>query len=125
MARFLFVGEKPSATAEAKGWQWKDGRLAAKPLFEALREAGIDPDSCDFLNLFGDTAAAPERPDPGRVASIKASAAAGQPVVALGAKVARQLGRASIPHRQLVHPAARGAIRGRGRYRAHVLQVLG
>ena len=39
--------------------------------------------------------------------------------------VQRALGRAGVAHRRLIHPAARGAIRARATYQAHVATVLG
>lgn len=63
--RLVFIGECRSLTAQRKGWTWKDGRLAAKPLFEV-----------------------------------------------------------GFRHIALVHPAARGRIRKRERYHAHVKERL-
>lgn len=36
MSQFLFVGERPSPKAATMGVTWRDGRLAAKQLFDAL-----------------------------------------------------------------------------------------
>jgi uracil-DNA glycosylase len=125
-ARFLFVGEKPSPTAQRKGWSWDDGRVAARTLHEALRATGIEPSECGFTNLFGQTADAPEKGAElvARVDVLRAVSRAGVIVVALGTKVARQLERHSVPHVPLIHPAARGQIRARERYVAHVGAVL-
>jgi hypothetical protein len=51
-------------------------------------------------------------------------AALGVPLVALGRRVEAALARDGLPHRFLIHPAARGAIRRRDRYQAHVAAVL-
>ena len=49
----------------------------------------------------------------------------GLPIVGMGRLVQRTLERAGVPHLRLVHPAARGAIRARAAYQAHVAAVLG
>ncbi|MGH2356306.1 MAG: hypothetical protein ACRDJN_32270, partial [Chloroflexota bacterium] len=45
-------------------------------------------------------------------------------IVGMGRLVQRVLAAAGIPHRALIHPAARGAIRQTACYRAHVAAVL-
>lgn len=123
--RFLFVGEQPSPTAYKKGWTWRDGRLAAKTLFDALKDCGINPDDCGFVNLFGDH---PERNSNveigARLKCFKAAADAGSKIVALGNKVSMLLGHHGIAHVYMRHPAARGAGRARDVYAAHVKQTL-
>ena len=52
--RLVFIGECRSLTAIRKGWSWADGRLAAKPLFEALEAMKLDPANHEFYNLFHD-----------------------------------------------------------------------
>lgn len=120
MRKFLFVGEKRSNTAVARGWTWRDGRLAAKTLHEALRSINVDPTcevQCDYVNLWSDgdrlMLARLAKRWPGRV------------VVSLGSKVGDELSRLGVAHVKVKHPAARGWIRGRGRYAAHVREVLG
>lgn len=117
---FIFVGECRSATAIERGWSWTDGRLAARPLFEALRAAGIDPAQQRFVNLFRDP------PSSAKVngATVRELIGSGARIVALGKRVARELARRGIVHVELVHPAARGAIRKRERYVAHVVERL-
>ncbi len=118
----LFIGECRSLTAIRKGWTWKDGRLAAKPLFEALQAMGVDPADHDYVNLWTD---GPEPfIDSQRVRSIMRAASVGMIPVALGAKVSNELSRRGIVHVALVHPAARGKIRKRERYHAHVKERL-
>ncbi len=127
----LFVGECRSITAQRKGWTWKDGRLAAKPLFEALQAMGVDPKAHHYVNLWTDNAAGTTMGNmkPGilgtTVKLIMARAVQGFVVVALGKRVSSELARRGIVHVALVHPAARGAIRKRERYHAHVADTLG
>lgn len=121
MKRYIFVGECRSQTAIDRGWKWTDGRLAAAPLFEALRAAGIDPNSQEFVNLFRDP------PGSAKVdgASVrKLLAATGCVIVAMGKRVAGELAKRGIVHTPIVHPAARGKIRRRDRYIAHVCEAL-
>lgn len=122
----IFVGECRSLTAIRQGWTWKDGRLAAKPLFEALEAMGVNPADHDFVNLFHDP------PANGRASTPKVN---GETVarlirasdairVALGKRVSDELAKRGLVHVALVHPAARGAIRKRERYIEHVTTTL-
>ena len=61
MTRLIFVGECRSLTAKRKNWTWKDGRLAAKPLFEALTAMGVDPAAHEYTNLWTDTSSRSSR----------------------------------------------------------------
>lgn len=124
--RYLFVGEKPSVKAHECGVVWADGGLAAKQLFDALKRLAIDPSRSMFFNLFGNTPAACEVIVPparllllGELAEINRL-----DVVAMGLKVSRHLQKFNIPHRTIVHPAARGAIRQKDRYARHIKDVL-
>ena len=121
-AFFAFIGERRSSRAIRMGVTWEDGRLAAKTLHDALNAAGIDPSAQRYLNLYADTG--PLVPNALSLAEAQALSAAGVQLVALGRLVQRELQRAGLPHRSLVHPAARGAIRKTERYRAHVAAVL-
>ena len=124
MTRLLFVGECRSLTAKRKNWTWKDGRLAAKPLFEALTAMGVDPAVHEYTNLWTDSS--PPCIPWQRVARLKATASLGDKViVALGKRVSDELIKRGIAHVALVHPAARGKIRKRERYHAHVAEKLG
>jgi hypothetical protein len=108
---FLFVGERRSPRAVQMGVHWHDEALAAVPLFEALRASGVDPAACRFVNWFdGD--------DRDLVRSWTGT------VVALGKKVQKALSAEGVAHTPLVHPAARGTIRLRANYIAHVRQTL-
>lgn len=121
--RFVFVGEKRSRKAIALGVTWEDGRLAAKTLHEALRAVGLDPDEQRFLNLYLDHLPGVVNPD--ALDQIRKLLRDGWVIVGLGRVVQAGLKRLGIPHRPLVHPAARGAIRSRARYQRHVAWVLG
>lgn len=123
VTRLLFVGECRSLTAKRRGWTWKDGRLAAKPLFEALAAMGVDPAAHEFINLWTD--ADPPFVPPRRALYIKMKRETdGYAIVALGKRVSAELAKRGVDHVALVHPAARGRIRKRERYVAHVRERL-
>jgi hypothetical protein len=117
MTRYLFVGERPSPTALRKGWSWQDGRLAAKQLFDALIACGINPHLQHYGNWFewDFLERCNKRNQVDRLGLI---------AVALGRKVDEEMTAFSFPHLKLVHPAARGKIRKKATYAAHVKQVL-
>lgn len=121
---YLFVGEKPSKRAEQLGITWTDGGLAAKQLFDGLQANNIDPHRCGFVNLFGDQAEAEEKPQDGVLRTLKAAADAGVQVVAMGRKTQYHLAQRRVPHRFIVHPAARGTIRAKDKYAAHLKEML-
>lgn len=131
MTSLLFVGECRSVTAQRKGWTWHDGRLAAKPLFEALEAMGVDPRRHLYINLWPDNIeGATHRPGhPVRIQGVTIKTIMSHSrigvVVALGKRVSSELAKRGIVHVALVHPAARGAIRKRERYHAHVSEKLG
>jgi hypothetical protein len=116
--RYIFVGEEPSALARSRGWTWRHGRLAAKQLFEALEQAGLDPQRQSYSNLFT------QRDRPRYLRRLKQRAREGWRIVALGRKVERELVGAGVPHLALVHPAARGTIRRKQNYAEHCKRVL-
>lgn len=125
MSHFIFVGEQPSHTAYRNGWTWESGRLAAKPLFEALRACGIDPEQCGFVNAFCDHPGEPEEVDTSaRLHALRAAERAGVKLVAMGNKVSTLLTACGIKHIPLRHPAARGALRRGDLYASHVRSVL-
>ncbi len=105
------------------GVRWEDGRLAARTLHAALRAAGLDPGRQRYRNIYRDDG--PRAVDPAVLAELQSLAAAGAIVVGMGRATQSALARAGIPHLRLIHPAARGAIRARGAYHAHVTAVLG
>lgn len=118
--RFLFVGERPSRTALRTGASWKTGGLCATTLHEALRVCGLNPHEQEYVNLFYPILG-PYRIDHRVLDRLRASAL---PVVALGQRVHKTLQREGIPHTSLIHPAARGPIRLKERYHAHVKEML-
>lgn len=121
-SKYVFVGEKRSRRAVEMSVTWEHERLCGKTIAEALREAGIEPRACLFVNLFLDGDG--WELDGAALARLREAAAAGSRVVGLGRRVQRALSKAGVPHIELYHPAARGAIRG-AEYRRHVAAVLG
>jgi hypothetical protein len=107
----LFVGEKRSELAKKRDVRWEDGALAAKQLFDALETCGIDPQTCQFANWFED----------GKRTFIRQYDGI---VIGMGQVVQRALTEAGVTHFPMVHPAARGRIRKKERYAAHVRGVL-
>lgn len=114
MTHLIFVGEKRSKRAKLLGVYWQDEALAAKPLFAALRACGVEPTECTFVNWF----------DERSHSAIRIAASLGARVFAMGKKVQHALTEARISFTPLVHPAARGSIRKRERYIAHVRAAL-
>jgi uracil-DNA glycosylase len=121
---FLFVGERPSARAHRIGASWRNGKLSAKVLHDALRHAGIDPKAQRYCNVF---LCQPAGLQVSRysIRKIHDLYDAGYDVVALGRKVQAALRKAGVRFIRLVHPAARGRIRLTANYRQHVKDVLG
>lgn len=120
MTRYVFVGERQSPTAHRNGWTWADGRVCARTLHEALRACGLDPERQVYLNAFTYDGQ-PNRDDLDRV---QVYAVFNRTIVALGQLASKALKQRGIAHLLLVHPAARGAIRKRERYHAHVAETL-
>lgn len=126
MSRYVFVGERPSPKAARYGHTWTNGKAAARTLHDTLRALGLDPDAQLYVNLWQTPGLRKpcEEPHVARVKALRRTAKAGLPLVALGSLVAKELERLGIPHRRMVHPAARGKIRKRERYVAHAREVL-
>lgn len=126
MKQFLFVGERPSHQAAKIGATWENGKLAARQLHDALRALNIDPAEQLYCNLWTEPGIGPiaARPEASVLAYIAGQYAQGRIIVGMGALVCRELQRHGIPHLQMIHPAARGAIRLKARYAAHVAAVL-
>ena len=118
--RFLFIGERPSNKALEMGVTWKDGRLAAKQLFDALIANNIDPHSQRFDNVFHQD----ESVSANAIGRIRQAHRRGLRLVAMGQKVAKVLCQRALPCLTIVHPAARGHIRKKERYADHVRQRL-
>lgn len=115
----LFIGECRSLTAKSKGWTWEDGRLAAKPLFEALEAMGVDPRAHEYTNLWLDTSPPTIAANKFDWLGMKQSSG-----FVLGKRVSNEMNTRGVDHVALVHPAARGRIRKRERYHAHVKKTL-
>lgn len=124
--KFLFVGERPSHQAVKIGATWQNGRLAGKQLRDALLALNINPDEHRYCNLY-------TRPDVGAwdrademmaLCEIRDAQNEGLVIVGMGAIVCAVLAFRGVPHLQLIHPAARGAIRKKERYTSHVRSVL-
>ena len=107
----MFVGERKSPTALKRGWSWEDGRLAAKQLFDALRACGVNPVDCHFVNWFNTRSQRNVREYTG-------------PIFAMGKKVQDAMRKAGVQYIPIVHPAARGRIRKKERYTAHIKEAL-
>lgn len=123
---YLFVGERPSLQAAKIGATWQNGKLAAKQLHDALRAAGIDPAEQRYINLWNTPGVGPiaEPVDIKALATIREAVAEGYTVIGMGHLVCRALTEHKIGHLFLIHPAARGAIRKKERYSAHVSSTL-
>jgi hypothetical protein len=119
--QYLFVGEKRSKTAIAKGWTWADGRLAAKTLQEALALLGLRyGKGYECINLLDDNGVFSTK----TIQALRTRVNAGWILVSMGAQVDRTLTAYEVPHLRITHPAARGKIRTRAHYRAHVKERL-
>jgi hypothetical protein len=106
-----FVGERRSNKAVRMGVRWADGRLAACTLFAALRAAGVKPETCRFVNAF-------ERGTREKLEKTRS------PIVVMGRLAQAKVRSWGIHFTPMVHPAARGRIRKRVLYQAHVREVL-
>lgn len=125
-ALFVFVGERPSPLAFKRGATWQNAAHAGRTLHDTLQALGLEPSKQFYLNLWdGPEALDTDAVHAGAVCScLREFQRNGLTIVAMGQKVARELKRAGIDHLQVVHPAARGLIRRRERYVAHVREVL-
>lgn len=116
MKQYLFIGEKRSNLAIKMGYTWEQGRLAGKQLFNALKNANIDPKDVKFHNWF-------EHFDSPTI--VQKYVKNLWTIVAMGNKVHQQLINHNIDHLHMIHPAARGKIRAKERYFAHLKETLG
>jgi len=124
--KLLFVGERQSQQAAKIGATWQNGRMAAKQLHDALRALNIDPSGQRYLNLWTTPGVGPidEPVDIAARVEIGQAIRDGYTIVGMGQLVSRALTDLSVAHLLIVHPAARGAIRKKERYTAHVAGVL-
>ena len=117
---YTFIGEQRSERAKQLGLVWEDGGLAAKQLFDALQICGIDPGQQHYFNVYMDDGS--ENKLLKRI--LKTEKIKRFPPVAMGEKAHQALVSWCIPHLRIIHPAARGRIRRKDRYAAHVQSVL-
>lgn len=125
--KLLLIGERQSHQAKRINATWQNGKLAAKQLHDALRALLIDPAAQRYVNLWSRPGIGPIKDyvDVSALVYIAESRAMGYTVIGMGRIVSRELTRRGIAHLQITHPAARGAIRKKERYAAHVGSVLG
>ena len=118
--KVVFVGDRRSPTAMRLGVTWYAGRLAAKTLFDALKTLGLSSEEYDVVNAYHDSG----RLDVATLRKVKEAQARGWLIIGMGQQAQKALTAFGIPHRPMVHPAARGGIRRREVYQAHVATVL-
>ena len=106
----LFIGERRSELAKKMGVRWEDRALASKQLHDALEAAGFKHPAL-FVNIA----------TPGAFTFIKNHTG---PRVGMGRKVQLWLAKRGLVHIPLTHPAARGSIRRKENYAAHVRSTL-
>lgn len=116
----VFVGEKRSKRAIEMGVTWDDGALASRSLHDALDYWINDNEKLLFVNLWRDHGVLNHE----TIRTLRLSVERRRTVVGMGRKVQKKLRELGIRHKELIHPAARGAIRKRANYRMHVLEVL-
>ena len=124
--RFIFVGENRSRTAIEKGYSWNECQKSNKPvlsairLFDAFNYCGLNPNEQIILNLWNDN---------GELNSVvlerlNGYVGEGEIIIGMGKKVQAILDKFCIPHRKLIHPAARGKIARRTLYREHFSEIV-
>src|SRR5712671_6883608 len=118
--KILFVGERRSPRAIQMQVPWQDGRLAAKVLFEALAALKITEDVYVVVDAYRDDASL----DVSIMEGVQTLQGQGWLIVGMGQRAQQALRLFGIPHRPMIHPAARGRIRRREAYQAHVAEVL-
>jgi hypothetical protein len=111
MNEVLFVGERRSDTAKRMGVRWEDRALASKQLHDAFDAIGFDSLRARFINIC----------TPGAAKVVYAHKGT---IVGMGAVAQLWLAKRGIVHRPMIHPAARGKIRAKATYAAHVDSVL-
>lgn len=124
--KLLFVGERQSHLAAKINATWQNGKLAAKQLHDALRALNIEPAEQRYCNLWTTPGVGPiaEDVDASALMCIAESVAMGYTVIGMGQLVSKALTEQGVTHLLIVHPAARGAIRKKARYTAHLADVL-
>jgi len=111
--QYCFIGEARSKRAIKMGVTWVDGRLSAKSLFDALKAIGVCPHKQIYLNS-----------STNNVATIRLLSEE-IILVAMGAKAQNRLRQWGIDKFiSVIHPAARGSIRLKANYIAHIKDAL-
>lgn len=118
--KILFVGDKRSKTAIRMNVTWQDGRLATKVLFEALAALGLSNDDYEVIKAYYDNG----HMDRDLLQKLLRFGMQGYVIVGMGRRAQQALERLNVKHLKMIHPAARGRIRRRELYRAHVAEVL-
>lgn len=126
MNKYIFIGERQSHQAKKINATWQNGKLAAKQLHDALRALNIEPANQRYVNLWSRPGVGPIKDyvDTSALVYIAESIAMGYTVIGMGQLVSKELTRRGITHLLIVHPAARGSIRKKERYAAHVGSIL-
>jgi hypothetical protein len=103
---------------------WKDGRLAAKQLFDSLRSLGIQPETQSYGNAFHNGFERIHVPKAWLRRTLRRAISRKETVVAMGQRVHALLLTMGVAHIEIVHPAARGRIRKKSRYTRHLKERL-
>jgi hypothetical protein len=122
--KYLFIGEQRSSRAIKMNVRLEDGRLAAKQLFDALDHCKISRTHCKFINLFESLEEQNISLTHHDVYLVMAQSDGFQ-LVGMGEKVSKELNSRGFHHIKIIHPAARGKIRKKERYFAHIQNQLG
>lgn len=119
---YYFIGEKRSEQAIKNNWHWEDNVSTAKFLLDCLKEVGITQKDIKFYNLWLDD---------GRLDSILLDGLCYMSnnlpqciVVGMGNIVCNKLDEEEVKHIKIIHPAARGKIRKKENYIAHLRENL-
>ena len=117
--RLLFVGERPSLTAQIRQWKCGDFHLSSKTLLEALTVCQFPRERADFVNIYN----VKGEIDKNAVEYIR-NRSLSSIVVGMGKLAQKALAHHQIGHIEMIHPAARGRIRKRELYQEHVREVI-
>ena len=117
IVNILFIGEEQSPTAKKMGWEWGSEHLCSKTLLEAFDTCeNFERENAKFINLFSEGTLNQE--------SLEFIRNCKSPTVAMGQKVQRALKKEGLDAWEMIHPAARGKIRAKEKYAAHVREVI-
>jgi hypothetical protein len=120
---YYFIGEKRSEQAIKNNWHWEDNVSTAKFLLDCLKELGIEQKDIKFYNLWFDD---------GQLDDILLDGLYYMSnnyskciVVGMGNTVCNKLDEKEVKYIKIIHPAARGKIRKKENYIAHLKERLG